>query len=932
MTAEFFAQPILNSPYACPSRHWEMDATGQPTGAIVESRRPSGSAASAASAETTTIINDLRRHIDQWRALPGTRGWRVTPQTAQLLQHWRHHQTSGFRPFFSQLEVVETLIWLTEVAPNLGRDGGRFLDHLSVLNTGANPGPSRLALKLAGGLGDATLMAMIVAWQTVNAVRRPDSRKFSRGFLIVTPQTTMRDRLHVLQPDDPEALYTDRELVPPDLLNDLAQARIVVTTSSAFQPRAEAAAANGSHAHASDAGTAGGSGESEQQMLARVMPELLRVPSLVVINDQAHGCYREKPGGGAGSAQHSEPAGVWLDGLHAVDRGLTLNRIIDLSATPFFAAGSGYPDGTLFPWTMSDFSLLDAIECGVVKLPRLPETTAAGADPDPGPEMLPADSRTALHALYAHYDQTAALWEQSGAAGAPCLAVICDDAPTAQRVYDYVAGGEHASDDGGTTIAPGRLPRFSNVDADGAPLARPRTILVDGERPESGDPLDTAGRPDDLASTIRCVVAVSSLPPIGDAAAVTHVLGLRALDSQLLCEQAIGPALRRQSYDLNEDGLLNAEYVDVAGIPFDFAATPVAAPPQAPAETVRVQAVLPERAALEIRFPRVQGYHVELPKEQLTPAFNEDSAMVLTPEMVGAAIARSESDPSAGVGLNATEIAKMQRSTLVFRLTKRLVESHWPVSGEEPPLHRFGQLKRITGKWLDSQLACVGGTHPEQLIYPDLAGLACERISRGIDHQLLGERAVTVLLDADNPAGSTHYVNFTTALTTRWQTSAERCPNNWAICDNAWEIAFCRAAESHPQVRAYVRNRGIGFDVPYEIDGVSRRYAPSFIVVIDDGRGPEDLLQLVVETGGPGREDAALTTSAMETAWVPGVNRLGSHGRWAFATLADVPDIQAGVEAGVEAALDGEMALQFNRIIETALAGNDDAARAHEDR
>jgi type III restriction enzyme len=213
MENRFFEKPIINSPYEYPQRHWELDEEGQPTQKIINKRRvakfitpipkPRKRKKSAAKQQQfifdegvglsnqdqqydpTPIINSLRREVDKWRAIPNPNEWRVTPETARLLKHWRHHQFSDIRPFFCQVEAVETAIWLTEVAPQSGVLGKGFLEHLANANNDANPELKRLALKMATGSGKTTVMAMLIAWQTINKVRYPNSRKFTRGFLIV---------------------------------------------------------------------------------------------------------------------------------------------------------------------------------------------------------------------------------------------------------------------------------------------------------------------------------------------------------------------------------------------------------------------------------------------------------------------------------------------------------------------------------------------------------------------------------------------------------------------------------------------------------------------------------------------------------------------------------------------------------------------------
>jgi type III restriction enzyme len=420
--------------------------------------------------------------------------------------------------------------------------------------------------------------------------------------------------------------------------------------------------------------------------------------------------------------------------------------------------------------------------------------------------------------------------------------------------------------------------------------------------------MNTVGKFGRLGDSIRCVVSVSMLTEGWDARTVTHVLGVRAFGTQLLCEQVIGRALRRQSYDLNEEGLFNVEYADVLGIPFDFTAKPVVAPPQPPRETIQVKAIRPDRDALEIRFPRVAGYRVELPEERLTADFNEDSVLELTPDLVGPSDTRVEGIIGEGVNLTLIHTGDLRRSTLLFHLTQRLLYTKWRDPGEEPKLYLFGQLKRITREWLDTCLMCKGGTYPAQLMYLSLADMACERITAGITRALKDERPIKAMLDPYNPTGSTLYVNFTTSKRNRWETDARRCQVNWVILDSDWEAEFCRVAEAHPRVRAYVKNHGLGLEVPYRYGSEKRTYIPDFIVLVDDGRGEDDLLHLIVEIKGYRREDAKEKKATMETYWVPGVNNLGTYGRWAFAEFTEVYQIETDFAAKVES--------EFNKLVE----------------
>ena len=1021
MTNPFFERPVLNSPYAYPKRHWELDESGQPTQRIIQSRRPAefitpipkpkkqkGSKTQAEiifnegrdlstekqQYEHTAIINAVRQQVDQWRKLQDPNQWLVTPETARLLRHWRHHRFTGIRPFFCQVEALETAIWLIEVAPQIGRAGKRFLEHLINTNHEANPGLSRLALKLATGAGKTTVMAMLIAWQTINAVRRPQSSRFTRGFLVVTPGITIRDRLRVLQPNDPDSYYQSRELVPSDMLPDLEKAKIVITNFHAFKRRERLPLSKGGRSLLRGRGEPLKTLETEGQMLQRVMPELMGVKKLLVLNDEAHHCYREKPGEKEEGTlkgderkeaeKNREAARLWISGLETVGKKLGINRVIDLSATPFFLRGSGYVEGTLFHWTMNDFSLMDAIECGIVKLPRVPVAdNIPGGDtpkfrnlwehirarmPRKGrgkvksldPLSLPVELQTALEALYGHYRKTFDLWEQAGLTVPPCFILVCNNTSTSKLVYDYISGFRRENDDGSTSFRNGRLALFRNFDEYGNQYPRPRTLLIDSEQLESGDALDrdfrkmaadeinrfrreiiertgdrrqaeeisdqdllrevmnTVGKPGRLGDSIRCVVSVSMLTEGWDANTVTHVLGVRAFGTQLLCEQVVGRALRRQSYDLNEDGLFDIEYADVLGIPFDFTAKPVVVKPKPPREAIQVRAVRPERDALEIRFPRVAGYRVELPQERLRAEFNQDSVLQLTPDLVGPSITRNQGIIGEGVDLSLVHTNDLRPSTLLFHLTHRLLDTKWRDPGEEPKLHLFGQLKRITKQWLEGCLVCKGSTYPAQLMYQELGDMACGRITAAITRAEIGGRPVKAVLDPYNPVGSTIHVNFNTTKTSRWQTDARRCHINWVILDSDWEAEFCRVAESHTRVKAYVKNHNLGLEVPYRYGSETRTYLPDFIVLVDDGHGDDDLLQLIVEIKGYRREDAKEKKATMDTYWVPGVNNHRRYGRWAFAEFTDVYEMQSDFQVKVEAA--------FNQMIEKAVRGREQQA------
>ncbi len=1005
---DFFEEPILNSPYQCPGRHWEIDSAGQPTGRIVENRRDTkfitpipkpkkqpakkgkkdqsqsldfldkeGVSDAKQKYDLAAIIKEVRSQVDAWRGLPKS-NWMVTPETARLLEHWRKQEWDGVRPFFCQVEAVETAIWLQEVAPKLSNDAPkRIFRHLTAVNEEANPDLFRFCFKLATGSGKTTVMAMLIAWQTVNAVRKPSSKSYTKGFLIVAPGITIKDRLRILQPNDPDSYFLNRQIVPSDMLEDVKKAKIVITNYHAFKKRETMELSKVGRSFLQGAGPEISTIESEGQMLQRIMPELMGMKNILVLNDEAHHCYREKPEPEDDEEmdeseskadykeevkQNREAARLWISGLEAIQRKIGLRAIYDLSATPFFLRGSGYAEGTLFPWVVSDFSLMDAIECGIVKLPRVPIADNIPTEEMPqyrnlwenirkempkkgrgnagflDPQRLPVRLQTAIDSLYGHYEKVFEAWEEAGTQVPPCFIIVCQNTSISKLVYDFVSGYHYKTEAGIENFQAARLKLFSNYDANGNPIPRPNTILVDSQALESGESLadtefrklaadeieryrrdivertgdsragenikdedllrevmNTVGKSGQLGGQVRCVVSVAMLTEGWDANNVTHILGIRAFGTQLLCEQVVGRALRRQSYTLlPESGLFEPEYADIFGIPFDFTAKPVVSKHRPPVDPITVQSVRPERDALEIRFPRVEGYRTELPEEKIQAKFTEDSKFVLTPEIVGATKTKNAGLIGEQVDLNLEEVHKDARpSTVLFHLTKHLLYKFYKDTGEQAKLHLFNQLKEVVREWLDNYFTAQNGTSVGQLIYLELADKVAEKISRAITLQNMETHPVKAVLDPYNPVGSTMHVRFISVAKQRYATDHRKCHINYVIYDSQWEAEFARILESHPKVLCYVKNHGLGFEVPYRLGSESKMYRPDFIVLLDTGEGMGNPLHLIVEIKGLKSEGSREKKGTMETYWIPGVNALGKFGTWDFVELDSLHEMDS---------------------------------------
>jgi type III restriction enzyme len=1005
VSQSFFDHPILNSPYLVPSRYHALDEDGQPLDVPpIAGRRPCdfitpvpkpkrrsskatqgsmvfedeiGLTSDEQEYNPKPIINEIRAHVATWRALPSDRDWGVTPSTARLLHHWRRTDIEGLRPFFCQVEAVETVIWLTEVAGSR-KQYAHLWTHLKGANALSNPDLMRIAMKMATGSGKTTVMAMLIAWQTMNAVRSPTSTNFSRGFLIVAPGITIKDRLRVLLPDDPDNYYRFRDIVPSEMLGDIAKAKVVITNYHSFKRRETLDLSKVGKSLLQGRGEAPRTLETEGQMLQRACGDLMAMKNVVVINDEAHHCYEERPQGSveelkdtdskAEAKQNKEAARLWINGIKVLKRKVGVRAVYDLSATPFFLSGSGYAEGTLFPWVVSDFSLMDAIECGIVKLPRVPvadnlpiadmpiyrklwdhigkEMPKKGAakSGDLDPFKLPTELLTALDALYNHYVKVDEEWRRAGIPVPPVFIVVCNNTSTSKLVAEWISGWDRPNADGDmVNIHRGHLELFRNYDEHGNRLAKAPTFLIDSQQIESGEALDadfrkmataeieqfrrerqertgrvedaddidpadllrevmnTVGRPGRLGECVRCVVSVSMLTEGWDANTVTHILGIRAFGTQLLCEQVVGRGLRRQSYELNSDGLFDVEYADILGIPFDFTAKPVIVKASPPKLVTRVQAVRERVAAnpdLEIEFPRVEGYRVDLPEERISAEFNEDHRLVIDPSMIGPSRVTMSGIVGATEELRAAGLGDQRPSAIAYSLAAHLLK-RFAGDDSDLPVHLFGQVRRVVREWLDGGYLVLKGVPMGVLDYLEIKDQAAERIFLACQRFDHGPQRIKAVLDPYNPKSSTRFVNFTTSKDT-YSTDARRSHVSHVVCDSTWEAELARVLEMHPRVLAYVKNQALGFEVPYRDGSTPRRYVPDMIVRLDIGE-PEPL-NLVLETKGYRKGDAQLKAETMKTLWIPGVNNLGGFGRWEFAEFTDVFEIEAAFGKLVEGA------------------------------
>jgi type III restriction enzyme len=661
--------------------------------------------------------------------------------------------------------------------------------------------------------------------------------------------------------------------------------------------------------------------------------------------------------------------------------------VYDLSATPFFLRGSGHPEGTLFPWVVSDFSLIDAIESGVVKVPRVPvkDTSMTGDQPTfrdlwvrirddlpkkgrgkqavEGEPKLPAELEGALWALYRDYEKAFAAWEQNTRAREkglmpPVFIVVCQNTNHSKLVFDYVAGWEKPLASGEGIVVPGKLPIFSN-EANGGWATRPNTILVDSEQLESGEAMsedfkkaataeieefkrelrmrfpgrgteeitdedllrevmNTVGRAGKLGENVKCVVSVSMLTEGWDANTVTHILGVRAFGTQLLCEQVVGRGLRRLSYApiekivrLNGEKIpietFSTEYAEVFGVPFSFIpAAGAGGKTGNPQEITRVRA-MEERADCEIRFPRIVGYRFILPTQKLTARFTEASHLALSSEQVPD---RTENAPIVGESAIMTldDLKSRRTQEVAFLLAKLVLEQYFRQDGERKPAKAeghafdadvqawlFPQILEIAKSWLAECVTCKAGTFPQMLLLVEFAHDAADRIYNAIVASTEGEKRLIGIPRRYEPEGSTRFVDFDTTRPV-YKTDAGKCHVSHVVADTgSWEQKMAQVLEDMPEVARYVKNQGLGFTIPYTMDGGERQYLPDFIAQIVDGHG--DCLNLLIEVSGEPKKEKAAKVAAARTLWVPGVNNLGQFGRWAFLEITDPWDAENAIRA-----------------------------------
>ena len=796
------------------------------------------------------LVNALRDDVRRWRD-SGYRGTSLV--TKELLQHWTREDRAR-RLFYCQQEAVETMIYLLELAipGRLGTTGFKNFEvdpaNISKLLQGEMPDfeeletqeffprlidPAadeallplrRLGCKMATGSGKTIVMAMLIAWAFCNRGKNPASKHYPNAVLVCAPNLTVRKRLEVLKPENTDNYFDLFDIVPSRYREYLNSGKVLITNWHRFAPKSEHSE-NGTSYKVVDKGV-----ESNDAFAKDRLEDLVSRLPILVLNDEGHHCWRPKPivsdtekkkleketkelekelelsdDEKDARKEEIEEARVWLAGLDKLNNcGLLGNdaegsllpgiiTCVDLSATPFYLSNSGYPESSPFPWLVSDFGLVDAIECGITKVPRLPvsddtkkKDEIGRPDPQffrlwehiknscntnekirgntPKPEAAWKYAQPALVTLASQWKvQFEKAREDSGGNPfiPPVLIVVCDNTDIAQIVYEHIAGEREElipdPDNAKKTIVQkiyGGGEVFPDLLANSE--SRQLTIRIDSkllekiekEEGESKDQaalrlreiIDSVGKLGGLGENVRCVVSVSMLTEGWDACNVTQILGIRAFGSQLLCEQVVGRGLRRMSYTIDpETGLLPAEYVDVYGIPFSlipYKGIPKDTPPRPDPVYHSIYAV-DERSDYELRMPNVEGYIYELRDHGIVCDIDKLEPMVIdkVPAEVWLAPTR---------GVNDSDVVMHDGSDFV----KQTREEYYKSVRPQQLMFRFAEMV------LDDLMKGVSGTddrtkaelrlRARHQLFPEIVGIIQQYVKKkitfkkGLDPRELG--------------------------------------------------------------------------------------------------------------------------------------------------------------------------------------------------
>lgn len=916
------------------------------------------------------LINLIRKEVKAWRE-SFYESPSPTRVTKELLNFWFNNpERHNFQKlFFAQRESVETAIWLNEIADKTGV-GKSILERLKIANHVNGNDESfnlpRIAYKMATGTGKTVVMAMVILYHYFNRKEYRSDTRFADYFLLIAPGITIRDRLGVLYVDTQNKgvlatdYYHERGLVPPHLEKELGNlnARLIITNYHTFELRT----IQGNKRSPMD-GKIGEDGKRQEAkedpnlMMKRVLGKFKRDSRLLIINDEAHHCYLPKKSDKTVESETKEEnarAAVWISGLAEISKKYNVRNVYDLSATPYFLNGSGYDAYSLFPWVVSDFGLIEAIESGLVKIPFLPESDTTHSIEEPklrdlyshvkddlpkkgkkkeqyfSEPKLPALIKNALDQFVSHYqkdfDKVDDLFKIP-----PVFIIVCNNTNVSSEIYKYIAGYDIHDDEGNIIdVKPGHFDILSNYNSHTRkPLPKPPTLIIDSYAlEESGqvddefksifateielfkrdfrithpdksadnitdavilrEVLNTVGKPGKLGSHIRCVVSVNMLTEGWDANTVTHIMGVRAFGSQLLCEQVAGRALRRKSYVLDKDGKFPPEYAHIIGVPFKLfkGGKTIIVPP---VDTTRIQA-LPERIDFEITFPQLTGYRVESAEKTIVADFSKINPYPIDGTKYPESTVMGSAFLAETQKLTLDQVRDRREQELIYVITRFMLDNYYTDDDGNRQFQKFAQIRNIVEYWLRYKTKCIGDAFLNMLFYEDPASV-CDHIMLGIHAEQRKHDRILPIFNHYNKFGSTQYVNNNTS---KKVFRTKKSHVNYVVADtDSWEQLAAKTLEEMDEVISYVKNSFLNFYIPYTAYGKDSKYLPDFIVRVRTS--PDKIINLILEITGFNRDKDA-KKQFVENRWLPAVNNVrGKYemDEWHFLEIAgEIADIK----------------------------------------
>ena len=920
---------IINSPYEEPHQYWSYDRETR-LFSLKEGRRPAGYVVASQRSKAfddpgvfveIPLVNQIRLRVDAWRkdGYPG-----VTGITKRLLEHWQNFEEREYhRFFFCQMEAIETLIWLTEapddqkVGVEIPTDGGPF---------------QRLCSKMATGSGKTVVMAMLIAWQVLNKVTYLQDARFSKYVFVVAPGLTVKNRLQVLLPSSADNYYDEFNVVPVGLKEKLRQGKLLIRNWHALQWESEEKLAKKKSVDKRGV-------KSNEAYVREVLGEMAGAANILIINDEAHHAWRipaESKVKGVKKAELEE-ATIWVSGLDRIHETRNIIACHDFSATPFVPSGKKSSEEALFGWIVSDFGLNDAIESGLVKTPRVvirddgkltkdyksrlyhiyndPEVKDDINRKAKAHEPLPDLVTNGYYLLGKDWLETAKFWEKNGFKTPPVMISVANRTETAARV-------KYAFDHNKIRIDELCVPdRILHIDSKVLELAEaqeeaapidgaaqdddsedtPERRLSKKELAESlRQTVDTVGRAGKPGAFIQKVISVGMLSEGWDAKTVTHIMGLRAFSSQLLCEQVVGRGLRRTSYEVNpETNLFEAEYVNIFGVPFTFLPheSKDGPPPPPPTPKTRIEPVI-EKQQFEIRWPNVIRIE-HIYKPMLTLDMDKVSFLELSAYNTATL---AELAPIVEGKPDVTQISTIDLEDLgkKFRMQKIIFEAARDVFDQMKPNWKgnreflLAQLFRLVDTFLKSDRIQIEPLlfYQEDVKRRILLTLNMNKVVQHIWEAIRFENSESIepIFDQDFPIRST--ADMQTWFTGKPCEHTQKSHINMCVFDSTWEASEAFELDRHPNIKAWVKNDHLGFEILYIFDGIVRKYRPDFIIQLKTG----DFL--ILETKG--KETLRdKTKHKFLNEWVHAVNEHGGFGNWKQAVSRNPSDMKMIIEDAI---------------------------------